>query len=310
MDWKMKKKIDYKILEHNKDKFKILGNLFPDSSTIQYLYNGFSPKLKELLIEISDNNMQSILFEYLAKSRNKTISQFVNMLIEYNELRFVNNGKFFVPDYIVYTEMGKLLEIRYFSKWSKIWDTFKIKYDAIRPYDMSIKDTSNDINSGSDNKSISSNTTKKLKDTHSGDTITSNEASSTSTSNSEDIVDTDDTIDSVQGFNSSSFVPSDKTSNTSKTNSNSQVNDTDSETETIRHGEIVDTDSNSITTENETLTFGKQLSTTRDISRLGNIGNITQQELIERERELQKYIILDTIYDDLDRVFTRSKYIY
>lgn len=46
-----------------------------------------------------------------------------------------------------------------------------------------------------------------------------------------------------------------------------------------------------------------------DISRKGNIGNITQQELLIKEREVLQYQIITTIFNDLDRVLTRSKYI-
>ena len=51
----------------------------------------------------------------------------------------------------------------------------------------------------------------------------------------------------------------------------------------------------------------KQLSG-RNITRKGNIGNHTMQELVEQQRELLRYQIFDTIYEDLDSVLTRSRY--
>ena len=39
-----------------------------------------------------------------------------------------------------------------------------------------------------------------------------------------------------------------------------------------------------------------------------DIGNKTAQELINEQRELLKYQILDSIYEDLDSVLTRSCY--
>ena len=63
-------------------------------------------------------------------------------------------------------------------------------------------------------------------------------------------------------------------------------------------------------TSSNTTIHGRTNNIDRELSRTGNIGNITQQELIKQERDIVQYIIWDTIYDDLNRVFTRSKYIY
>lgn len=48
--------------------------------------------------------------------------------------------------------------------------------------------------------------------------------------------------------------------------------------------------------------------TGRNITRKGNIGNRSMQELIEQQRELLRYQIFDVIYEDLDSVLTRSRY--
>ena len=45
------------------------------------------------------------------------------------------------------------------------------------------------------------------------------------------------------------------------------------------------------------------------IRRSGNIGNKSQQQLIEEERELLQWQLFDVIFNDLDSVLTRSKYI-
>lgn len=47
---------------------------------------------------------------------------------------------------------------------------------------------------------------------------------------------------------------------------------------------------------------------TRNISRKGNIGNRSAAELLEQQRELVRYQVLQEIYNDLDSILTRSMY--
>lgn len=48
---------------------------------------------------------------------------------------------------------------------------------------------------------------------------------------------------------------------------------------------------------------------TRDYTRKGNIGNTSRQELVEQQREVLKYQIIDTIYKDIASVVVRGKYL-
>lgn len=119
---------------------------------------------------------------------------------------------------------------------------------------------------------------------------TETESSSSSTSeNNETNENISNNNNDVYGFNSTTSVPSDK--NNSSSTDNSTYNSTD--------------------TNNKEISIGYDRTTEIDktITRQGNIGNTTQQELIERERNVWQYQIMDTIFNDLDSVFTRSKYI-
>lgn len=83
---------------------------------------------------------------------------------------------------------------------------------------------------------------------------------------------------SRQGFNSDSYQPVDKTEETN-TSTGSRKLDSD----------IVENND-------------------RTILRQGNIGNITRQELIEKERQVYQYQFLDSIYRDLDEILTNNYY--
>lgn len=95
--------------------------------------------------------------------------------------------------------------------------------------------------------------------------------------------------DSIYGFNSSSPVPSDS-------NVDKQTIDRDIKEDTISNG----TDENIYSRDNT-------LKTT--IIRKGNIGNKSNQQLIEEQRKMLEWQLYNVIFNDLDSVLTRSKYI-
>ena len=101
--------------------------------------------------------------------------------------------------------------------------------------------------------------------------------------------DTDDTSETgLYGFNSEgTSVPSD----TSKSSSKSNYSSSNPSSKTY------DKNSNSSTNGG------------RDYTRKGNIGNITKQQLIEEERRILSYQIIDTIFNDIASVICRGKYI-
>ena len=133
-------------------------------------------------------------------------------------------------------------------------------------------------------------TKEKIGEKQGGTTSNSSSTNDSSSDTNTSKVILDETEDSIYGFNSLEAVPSNKSKNSSENSENNESEYQSSSNNTITHGRTNDID--------------------RELSRSGNIGNITQQELIKQERDISQYIIWDTIYDDLNRVFTRSKYIY
>lgn len=263
------KKIDYKIASNNIDKFIRLGNIIPSISSIERFTSKFNTNLNNLLMEISSDNITNLFIQYRSKSKIKTLSTVVLDLIDELGISKHMLEDYYTPNERVYTILTEIISSRYYNKWLKIWETFSIEYNPIKPYDMTINETRAEQHGGS--TEISRDSTRKT------DSETVNKI-------------TDDTTDnSIYGFNSVNPVPSDKSVNNSEENYTDDTTITDNSELSTKHGRKVDED--------------------KDISRVGNIGNITQQELIEREREIHKYQIWDTIFKDLDSVLTRSKYI-
>ena len=66
-----------------------------------------------------------------------------------------------------------------------------------------------------------------------------------------------------------------------------------------------ETNSNTSSTDN----YKRENPYSRNITRKGNIGNITKQELVAKEREVLKWQLWDVIYGDLDNVLTSGIYL-
>ena len=265
-----RKKIDFKVYENNPLQFVCFGNCFPTySSGRDLLFNEMNNELKVLLTDISHNNVGTIMTNYISNRKYKLLSNLFIELIDNYGILYNNTYKCYVPNGSVYKYLADSIYTLYYDKWSKLLDTFNLKYDAIRPYDMTITD----------------NATHK----QGGTTKTENNSDSTTTDDTTSKTTDNTTENSIYGFNSDNAVPSDKNINRSTINDKGQTINTSTRSDTVTHGRTLEED--------------------RDIIRKGNIGNITQQELIRQERELQEYIIWETIFNDLDRVLTRSKYI-
>lgn len=67
--------------------------------------------------------------------------------------------------------------------------------------------------------------------------------------------------------------------------------------------------SRDINTTERTDEYNRTNPKTRTITRKGNIGNITKQELIEKERNVLKWQMWDIIYGDLDNILTCGTYL-
>jgi len=165
----------------------------------------------------------------------------------------------------------------YSVRWNKLWDTLSFEYDPIQNYSMTetMKDDETVIDYG------------KVKTIGGTNTRTPN-LTETETPNI-----TRETELNRYGFNSSDPVPTDTGSET-QTGTNTTTTTGTDETEI----DSTETDSGSDThTRNYTL------------SRAGNIGVTTSQQMIESERKLWMWDFFhDIVFPDIDRVLTINIY--
>ena len=122
------------------------------------------------------------------------------------------------------------------KKWEDLYATVEKEYDFLKPFDITLNESSTD----------SFHTT---------------EDTSTYTDNN-----------SKQGFNSSEFVPTDKTSGT------------------------------------RSKSYSRQNPKSRDYTRKGNIGNTSLSELVIKEREKAMFNLREIIYNDIVDFLCRGTY--
>lgn len=267
--------------------------------------------LQKLLNEIgvSVDTVMSIDFDYIYnRSGEKKISNLLYCMIysrveDDNGTLVIDDKKFPTWNYLV-SDIGNelinsLIATKFSAKWQKLIDTVFLQYDVISPFNITLTETSTgkDTNSGTDSvKSVT------------GNTVTDNGTVNNTTTDNGSVTNTE-TVDlsdsrSIYGYNSQNPSPSDITSKTgtdkdeTKSNNTRGVNGTNSNTRTV-DGTVTDTKD-----------YGHILSreANRDYTRKGNIGNRSFSELIDDERKTVQFIILESIYSDLDSVLTRGRY--
>lgn len=158
-------------------------------------------------------------------------------------------------------------------KWLKLWELLSLEYNPISNYDMTETETIeiNDVTTGTD-----TGTKTIVNDGESTQTGTVTDAGSSTTDNG------------IFGFNSSTAKEADTaetTANNTRTDNLQATNDnTETETRNL---------ANSNTT---------QRTDTRTLSRSGNIGVTTSQQMIQSELELWQWNFFKSVFDDIDSI--------
>lgn len=177
----------------------------------------------------------------------------------------------------IQTQLAAVLYNVFGTNWTKEWETMSEEYDPIANYDMTevMTDDETVIEYGKSVDISDSNTHTK--------TGTETETPAVSLT----------TADTVHGFNSSNAVPTDGRTETPSGTDQMSYNISEGDSRTIGNDE-----SGSDThTRNYTLT------------RTGNIGVTTTQQLLQSERDLWKWsYFMNVVFPDIDRVLTIQTY--
>lgn len=198
------------------------------------------------------------------------------------------------------TLISNILWAMFGIQWTRLWATMKpIEYDPLTNYSMkeTVEGTESstrtpDLTKGDTGTVQTSGQDKRTPDlTKTNTESVKNEGSGTSTNQN-----------NIWGFNSSEAVPSDMADGTA-TNENTttgNLSETQTGTDTTDHTNT-DTYNRSYTETGTDTTAG---TSSRKLTRTGNIGTNTFQNLLQQERSIWMYEFFEQVFKDVDSVLT------
>lgn len=261
------------------NKFEILNDIIPNPLGInnEFVQNNFSSDFYNLIMNITEENVSDFFLQYFSKSRNKRINNFIKTNIEYYGLEKVQFSE------VVDNYLNQIVA-------DNIPIIVNIESNEYTLHNISVKSICNLIENKYKLKwgklystlGFEYNPIKPFSldvNEQVSDTLTSN---STNTRKTDSETLQDYSIDKSYGYQAGDNEP------TPKDRSESKYKD----------------EGNDVTQNYYTRSNPKARQTNRN----GNIGNIPQQELIKRERELWEYQIYNTMFRDLDKVLVIAVY--
>lgn len=219
--------------------------------------------------------------------------------------------------------LAQMIKHMYAPKWDKLAALVNLEYDPIHNYSDTVHEEITENIEGSDtltHNTTVSNTEQVDNDTSVSDSgtervVNSNQSNKTRTDNlSESIQSTDE--NNLYGFNSVQAVGADTgASNRSRTNTGTQGNSESGSGESTKYGGLIHTTDGTVVTEGSKRTTGTEgterasnRERVRDLAHLGNIGNITTQQLINEEIKLWRWNFIQEILNDVKDFLTIPVY--
>lgn len=195
--------------------------------------------------------------------------------------------------------ISKLVYARFRTQWGRLWATMNPDYDPLNNYKM--QETAEGEESSTRTPDLTKGDTGTVQTTGQ-DTRTPNLTRNGTGTVKDEGSGTNKNQTGIWGFNSSESVPSDM-SDGRATNNNTTTRDlTDTETGTdVTDHTNTDTYNRSYTETGTDTTAGKS---SRKLTRTGNIGTNTFQNLLQQERNIWMYDFFEQIFKDVDSVLT------
>lgn len=243
-------------------------------------------------------------------SGDKIISPLLEKIIDANNSEFTAAARANIAQ-MIYRVCG--------INWTKLYATLSLEYNPIENVDAYISETTQHTDNGTYTGNESTAQTGTDTESHTGtnenassgtDIVNHTGTDTNSGSNSSDTI----TTGQIEGFNSSDFTNSDKTTE--------NMSGTANNTETVNLADATeygkkDTETRNL---NDSITYGKTDTHTRDLAdshtgndthevhRHGNIGVTTSQQMITAERELWQWFFYNVVFKDVDRFLTAKVY--
>ena len=226
-----------------------------------------------------------------------------------------DNGNYIVTASGQYI-LARIIYHRFSTQWSKLYSTMKAEYNPIENYSMTETEKTDSTLSNTRNESATNTNTGTVavSGTNTG-TVSTDADTSQSTNLTDTTTVSNNTVNSTsgyKGFNSTDFQ--DVNSNNSTANGTTTVAHTgtvtgeDNSTVTNNLASSSNQSNNLTDTHEATNTDTGANSTDRTLTRSGNIGVTTSQQMLEAERQVWLYDYFNTIYKELNTILTIPYY--
>ncbi len=273
------------------DLYKVVTDLSYDTFNIFNSYiSGASP------FDSYDN-----IDYYLAHSSEKFLSNFVRNIMKVNNIAELED--------LTAAELNSIFNTigsKFSNKWSRLYEVLvNLNYNPLENYNMIEEMTGN-------NSTATETITQALNQ------IVKNKYNQTMTHHIDETV--TETLNQTKGidnsmfaFNSSAAVPT--TSGTETTTTGVGGNQTSTATGSTGNQDVLTTTGDGNTVETLTQGDGNVTTTTKEqvpykLTRSGNIGVTTSQQMAESEVELRKNLFKEIVYRDVDSMLTSKIYFY
>lgn len=282
-----------------------LNEVFTD-----YINNGIFTFLNSLEVPWKDKNISKQLnLQYHGNiSGKKETSPLVDSLIVENNL--TDNSK---------TMLAMSIFSIYSNKWNKLYRILSLEYEPIENYNMIETEKTASTNKNTDTITTNTTNSNDVTETNTG-TNTANDSENTTGKNaitdSRTITENNNVTNnnSLYGFNSVSGVNADSQNGTETRNTtdNNTHNDDLKGTRTNEHSENINT--SKVTSQKNDIkdvkdgTHIENGSQDRTLSRHGNIGVTTSQQMINSEIELWQWDFFSGVFKDIDKILTIHTY--
>lgn len=252
--------------------------------------------------------------EYIGNhSGEKTVSPLIDKYIKKNENR-VN------PEELTNIQrlaLANILYRKFTNKWTRLYAVEQAEYDPIQNYSMKEEETPDITRRHSvstDYAAVSTHTTDRDITRTEGVSNDYEKVDERKTKTDFDVITTSDTDASMYAFNSNSPVPTneasgDSTVRTTGAANDNVITDTHRQTGSTTVRETADANDNIEQTTNTQTGYTQDTETgTRSLTRSGNIGVTTSQQMLESEIALWQWNFFESVYADVDSVLTTQIY--
>ena len=222
------------------------------------------------------------------------------------------------------SKLANIIFTMFADKWSKLWNALEVEYNPLQNYNMTEIETpagiTHTITPAETTETITpAETTETITPAETTETVTPAETTETVTPpETTETVKPPKTVseNEVSAFNSSGYSDNEKTTTTGDDNDKG-TNELEVDTAGSNKLEVDSAGSNKLevdtagTNKLEVNTAGSDVLTVqsdRELTRSGNIGVTTSQQMLQSEIELRKWLYYQSVFNDIDSILTLSIY--